>query len=68
VTSIKTIDLASDAITDLSPFLAAAGYTDASAVLNGIGDPPFVMDGWATAEVAVNIFRYLCLVLQKLTD
>ncbi|KAF9478762.1 hypothetical protein BDN70DRAFT_879571 [Pholiota conissans] len=59
VTSIKSISLASDAIADLSPFLAAAGYTDASAVLNGLGDPPFVMNGWATAEVAFPANAYL---------
>ncbi|KAF8966175.1 hypothetical protein BDZ97DRAFT_1809872 [Flammula alnicola] len=51
VTSIKSIGLSQDSITDLNGFVAAAGYTDASAVLNNLGDPPFVSNGWATAEV-----------------
>lgn len=56
MTSTKTINLATDGITDLNSFIAAAGYTDASAVLDTIGDPPFVHNGWATAEVAVRPF------------
>ncbi len=56
VTSIKNIGLATDGITDLNSFAAAAGYTDASAVLDNIGDPEFVWNGWATAEVAVSLF------------
>lgn len=54
MTSVKSIGLATDGISDLNSFVAAAGYTDASAVLDNIGDPEFVFNGWATAEVAVS--------------
>jgi hypothetical protein len=63
VTSIKNIGLNADSIADLNGFMAAAGYTDATAILNGVGDPPFVHDGWATAEVAVSFpTRYISLL------
>ena len=45
VTSSKNIGLATDGISDLNSFVAAAGYTDASAVLDNIGDPEFVWNG-----------------------
>lgn len=47
----KSVGLAPD-ISNLNGFMAAAGYVDAS-VLLGLGDPPFVQRGWATAEVIV---------------
>ncbi|KAI0247423.1 hypothetical protein BJV78DRAFT_1133260 [Lactifluus subvellereus] len=36
-------------IADLSAFAASAGFAE-SAVYNRLGDPPFVLGGWATAE------------------
>lgn len=54
VTSIKNIGLSNGAIDDLNGFMAAAGYVDATAILNNLGDPPFVTGGWATAEVDVS--------------
>ncbi|KAL6310219.1 hypothetical protein BKA93DRAFT_888841 [Sparassis latifolia] len=42
----------SDEIPTLSPFLAAAGFTDA-ATFQSLPDPPFVSDSWAIAT-----FRY----------
>ena len=64
VTSTKTIDLATDGISDLNSFMAAAGYTDSSAILDTIGDPPFVQKGWATAEVAVRLSLLSCYSLK----
>ncbi|KAH8826757.1 hypothetical protein DL96DRAFT_1604192, partial [Flagelloscypha sp. PMI_526] len=48
VTSMKTLGVSPD-VNDLSSFVAAAGFTDA-AVVHGLDDPPFVRNGWATAE------------------
>ncbi|KAJ7588894.1 hypothetical protein C8J56DRAFT_1049817 [Mycena floridula] len=48
VTSIKAIGLAPD-FDQLNGFVAAAGFADA-AVFNGLGDPPFVINNWASAE------------------
>ncbi|KAF5319193.1 hypothetical protein D9619_008744 [Psilocybe cf. subviscida] len=59
VTSIKNIGLNNDPINDLNGFMAAAGYTDASAILNNVGDPPFVRNGWATAEVLFPANKFL---------
>ena len=41
-------------ISDLSGFMAAAGYVDAS-VTHGLKDPPFVDGKWATVEVIVSL-------------
>jgi len=41
-------------ISDLSGFMAAAGYVDAS-VIHGLADPPFVQGNWATAEVNASL-------------
>ncbi|KAH9475216.1 hypothetical protein JR316_0012327 [Psilocybe cubensis] len=49
VIGTQSVGLSPD-IADLNPFMAAAGYVDAS-VLFGLPDPPFVQGGWATAEV-----------------
>ncbi|KIM44270.1 hypothetical protein M413DRAFT_443289 [Hebeloma cylindrosporum] len=49
VIGTKSVGLAPD-VSNLSGFMAAAGYVDAS-VIHGLGDPPFVQRGWATAEV-----------------
>ncbi|KAJ7588733.1 hypothetical protein C8J56DRAFT_1077970 [Mycena floridula] len=46
--SIKAIGLAPD-FDQLNGFVAAAGFADA-AVFNGLGDPPFVINNWASAE------------------
>ncbi|KAH9023391.1 hypothetical protein EDB85DRAFT_1870740 [Lactarius pseudohatsudake] len=48
VQSIRAIGLSPD-INDLTAFAASAGFAEA-AVFNGLGDPSFVRDGWATAE------------------
>ncbi|KAJ7575407.1 hypothetical protein C8J56DRAFT_871477 [Mycena floridula] len=48
VTSIKAIGLAPD-FDQLNGFVAAAGFAEA-AVFNHLGDPPFVIDNWASAE------------------
>ncbi|PPQ99836.1 hypothetical protein CVT24_009630 [Panaeolus cyanescens] len=48
VTGTQQIGLSND-LTDLSGFLAAAGYVDAS-VIHRLEDPPFVDGGWATAQ------------------
>ncbi|KAF5345681.1 hypothetical protein D9758_013050 [Tetrapyrgos nigripes] len=47
--SIKQLSVNTPDIITLSPFVAAAGFADAS-VSNGLGDPPFVLNGWAVAE------------------
>jgi hypothetical protein len=52
VIGTKSVGLAPD-ISNLNGFMAAAGYVDASVIL-GLGDPPFVQRGWATAEVIVS--------------
>jgi hypothetical protein len=49
VTSIKKLSLNNDEISTLSPFVAAAGFADAS-ISNGLGDPPFVLGGWGVEE------------------
>ncbi|PPQ83480.1 hypothetical protein CVT24_005667 [Panaeolus cyanescens] len=61
----KTIGLSNDP-TDLSGFLAAAGYVDAS-VIHGLGDPPFVDGGWATAKFTFPPKPYLNGTLTVLT-
>ncbi|THU95687.1 hypothetical protein K435DRAFT_778878 [Dendrothele bispora CBS 962.96] len=48
VTSVKKIGLSPD-IDSLSPFVAAAGFADAAA-FNDLGDPPFILNGWAVAQ------------------
>ncbi|KAJ7280296.1 hypothetical protein C8J57DRAFT_1124912 [Mycena rebaudengoi] len=48
VTSLRTIGLDPDA-DELNAFAAAAGFVQA-AVFNELPDPPFVKDGWCTAE------------------
>ncbi|KAF7416233.1 hypothetical protein PC9H_002498 [Pleurotus ostreatus] len=48
VTSSRAIGLAPD-VSQLNGFLAAAGYAEA-AVAHNLSDPPFVKNGWATAE------------------
>ncbi|KAF8906977.1 hypothetical protein CPB84DRAFT_1704378 [Gymnopilus junonius] len=57
VTSLQTVGLAPD-VSDLSIFVASAGYVDAS-VLYNLTDPPFVDKGWATAAIAFPVNPFL---------
>ncbi|CAL1702679.1 unnamed protein product [Somion occarium] len=49
VHSITTVGLTPN-FNDLNAFLAAAGFTEAAA-FQGLPDPPFVMSGWAAAQI-----------------
>ncbi|THH32743.1 hypothetical protein EUX98_g1425 [Antrodiella citrinella] len=49
VTSATTVGLTPDFAT-LNAFLAAAGFTEAAA-FQGLPDPPFVLDNWATSQI-----------------
>ncbi|KAJ6589046.1 hypothetical protein B0H19DRAFT_1102703 [Mycena capillaripes] len=46
--SIRSLGLAPD-VAELNAFAAAAGFVQA-AVFNDLGDPPFIHQGWSTAE------------------
>lgn len=68
VTSMKDIGLIPD-VNELNAFVAAAGYA-VSAVYQGLPDPPFIHDRWATAQFTVSdlvivysnllLFMFLC--------
>lgn len=55
--SIRAIGLNPE-INDLTAFVASAGFAEAS-VFNGLGDPSFVLGGWATAEFVFPTDTYL---------
>ncbi|KAI0262062.1 hypothetical protein BC834DRAFT_892909 [Gloeopeniophorella convolvens] len=55
--SISAIGLSPN-VDDLSAFAASAGFAEA-ATFNGLSDPPFVHNGWATAEFIFPTSNYL---------
>lgn len=57
IQSIASLGL-NPSYSDISSFVAAAGFAEAAAFHN-LSDPPFIQKSWAVAQFKVCQFRYL---------